>query len=240
SVSITSPYRELLERRLRAEAILRKQRLGFALRRPDLSYSRGLLLIAAYLEQKGHLVQYLIYPDLNDARRFANLCAEADIVGFTAMTPVVQQVYALCRQVKVLNPSALCVLGGPHANIMGVQCLEECPELDVVIAREGELAFAELVDHLEADQDIAGVIYRHAGHETIQNPVQPSDRSIVTADLPGPAYHLLNRSVSAYAHNIRTFLGCPYKCNFCIERLSWRGRKGRISLERVIEEIRLV
>lgn len=240
SVPITSPYRELLERRLKAEAILRKQRLGFALTRPSLSYSRGLLLIAAYLEQKGHRVQYLMYSDLKDARKFASLCAEADVIGFTAMTPVVQQVYALCGQAKVLNPSALCVLGGPHANAMGIQCLEECPELDVVISGEGEVTFAQLVDHLSTYQEIGGVIYRHAGREAIQNPMQPSDKATITTNMPGPAYHLLNRPLSSYAHNIRTFLGCPYKCDFCIERLSWRGRKGRNSLDRVVEEIRLV
>ena len=240
SVPVTSPYRELLERRLKAQSVLCSQRLGFAPSRPGLPYSRGLLLVAAYLEQKGHYIEYLVYPDPGDARKFADLCKEADVIGFTAMTPVVQQVYALSKQAKALNPTAICVLGGAHANVMAVQCLEECPELDAVVTGEGEETFAQFVDHLDSYQDIAGVVYRRAGYEPVQNPAQQNGRLIAAADTPGPAYHLLRRPLFAYAHNIRTYLGCPYKCDFCIERLSWRGRKGRNSLDRVMDEIRLV
>lgn len=240
SVPLASPYRELLERRLKAQTVMHMRRLGFTLSRPGLTYSRGLLLIAAYLEQQGHKLRYLVYPDPADAEKFVDLCKEAQVIGFTAMTPVVQQVYMLCRQAKALNPSALCVLGGPHANAMAGQCLEECPELDVVITGEGEVPFAQLVNHLYSYKDVAGIICRGPGREPIQNPVRPGDRSMSIPDRPAPAYHLLNRPLSDYAHNIRTFLGCPYKCNFCIERLSWHGRGGHNSLQCVIDEIRLV
>jgi hypothetical protein len=126
AVPITSPYRELLERRLKAQTVINEQRLGFLVRRPDLPYSRGLLLVAAYLEQRGHQVRYLVYTDSHDAQSFSNLCREADVIGFTAVTAVVQQVYALCTQVKQLHPSALCILGGPHASAMAGHCLEGC------------------------------------------------------------------------------------------------------------------
>ncbi len=158
AVSITSPYRELLERRLKAQTVINEQRLGFAVRRSDLPYSRGLLLVAAYLEQRGHQVRYLVYADSHDAQSFTDLCQEAHVIGFTAMTPVVQQVYALCRQAKQLHPSLLCVLGGPHANAMAEHCLEECPDLDVVITGNGEVPFAQLVDHLTSYQIYFGFL----------------------------------------------------------------------------------
>ena len=240
AVSITSPYRELLERRLKAQAVINEQRLGFLMRRPDLPYSRGMLLVAAYLEQRGHQVHYLVYPDSHDAQSFINLCQEADVVGFTAVTAVVQQVYALCTQAKQLNPSVLCVLGGPHASAMAEHCLEECPDLDVVITGNGEVPFAQLVDHLTSYQDVPGIIYRQSKYNLVRNPGLNQKQFVATADLPGPAYHLLSRPINAYAHNIRTYLCCPYKCNFCIERLSWQGRRGRNSLERIIEELRFV
>lgn len=239
AVPVTSPYREVLERRLKAQSVISKERLGFTLHRPGLPYSRGLLLIAAYLEQRGHHVQYLIYPDPYDAAKFADLCKEADVVGFTAMTPVVQQAYALCQRAKALNPSLLCVLGGAHANVIAAYCLEECPELDVVITGEGIIPLADLVDHLDAYQDIAGISYRQTGQIITSNPPH-HQQPILAAEMPGPAYHLLSRSIASYAHNIRTFSGCPYQCDFCIERLSWRGRKGHNSLQSIVEEIRHV
>ncbi len=238
-VAVPSPYRELLERRLKAQSVLSKERIGFTISRPALPYSRGLLLIAAYLEQQGHFIRYLIYPDSGDARQFMHLCKEADVIGFTAMTPVVQQVFALCRQAKALRPSALCVLGGPHARTMARRCLEECPELDVVITGAGELSFAQLVDRLESYRDVPGITYRQATYELAQNQLQEKQPR-ATVEMPGPAYHLLRRPLATYAHNIRTFSGCPYKCNFCFERLSWHGRRGHNSLQRVVDEIRLV
>src|SRR6266700_8279165 len=74
SVPVISPYRELLERRLKAQTVIINQRLGFTLNRPGLPYSRGLLLVAAYLEQRGHNVRYLVYPDPADARVFTAFC----------------------------------------------------------------------------------------------------------------------------------------------------------------------
>src|SRR5947199_6333591 len=188
AVAITSPYRELLERRLKAQTIINEQRMGFAVRRSDLPYSRGLLLVAGYLEQRGHQVRYLVYPDRCDAQSFIDLCQEAHVIGFTAVTPVVQQVYALCRQAKQLHPSVLCVLGGPHANAMAEQCLEDCPELDVVITGNGEVPFAQLVDHLASYQDVPGIIYRESQDKFVRNPVLGQEHFVATAELPGPAY----------------------------------------------------
>ncbi len=240
AVPIASPYRELLERRFKAETVINEQRRGFSIRRPDIPYSRGLLLIAGYLEQQGHQVRYLVYSDHSDAQNFIELCQEAHVIGFTAVTPVVQQVYELCRQAKQLQPSVLCVLGGPHATAMAGHCLVECPDLDIVITGSGEVPFAQVVSHLSSYQDVAGIIYRQSKYELVQNPPSRQEQSLATADLPGPAYHLLSRSINAYGHNIRTYAGCPYKCNFCIERLSWHGRRGHNSLERVIDELRFV
>ena len=240
AVSIPSPYRELLERRLKAEAIINEQCLGFPVRRPDLPYSRGLLLVAGYLEQQGHVVRYLVYSESHDTHNFTTLCQEADVIGFTAMTPVVQLVYKLCRRAKQIHPSVLCVLGGPHANAMAGHCLEECPDLDIVITGDGEVPFAQVVNYLTSYQAVPGIIYRQSKNELKRNPALHQEQCIATADLPGPAYHLLSRAINAYAHNIRTYNGCPYKCNFCVERLSWRGHKGYNSLEHVIDKLRLV
>ncbi len=240
AVPLASPYRELLERRLKAQSIISQQRTGFELQRPGLPYSRGLLLLATYIEQQGHKVQYLVYPDPNDAQKFATLCKDADIIGFTAMTPVVQQVYTLCQQAKVLNPSVLCVLGGPHANIMAEQCLQECPELDVVIPAEATIPFAHLVDHLDTYKDTDGIICRQDRQVLTHNPLPQNKRLLTITEMPGPGHHLLNRSLSSYAHNIRTFSGCPYQCDFCIERLSWHGRRGHNSLQRIMDEICMV
>jgi anaerobic magnesium-protoporphyrin IX monomethyl ester cyclase len=240
AVPVPSPYRELLERRLRAETVLREQRWGFSASRPGLTYSRGLLLVAAYLERYGHHVDYLVAPDPKDIQCFARLSQHADVIGITATTPVVQQAYALFQQARALNPGVFCVLGGPHASATGERCLAECPDLDVVIPGSGEIVFVDLLAHLNSYQDIAGIIYRLANQGFIHNRQPASIKPIPVTEMPMPAYHLLSRPLKDYAHNIRTFNGCPYQCTFCMERVSWQGKRGMNDLENVINEIRLV
>lgn len=240
SVPVPSPYRELLERRLKAQSVLHRQRIGYSLKRPGLSYSRGLLLVAAYMEQRGHQVRYLVYADPNDVLKFADYCKQAEVIGITAMTPVVQLAFKLFAQAKLLNPSIITILGGPHANSMKTQCLEECPELDVVIPGEDEVPFANLVNHLDNYHEEAGIIYRSEKKTPVHNILPITHRFITISETPAPAYHLLNRPISTYAHNIRTYSGCPYQCDFCIERLSWKGNNGLNSLKHVVDEIRIV
>jgi len=240
AVPVPPAYRTVLERRLRAETVLREQRWGCAVRRPGLTYSRGLLLVAASLQRHGHRVQYLVACDPADLQHYASLSRSADVIGITATTPVVQQAYALFSQAKMLHPEALCVLGGPHASARGEDCLAECSAIDVVIPGPGESIFAELLAHVTSYQDVAGIIYRLHPQGVAYN--RPATQSILLPEAEGllPAYHLLSRPLHTYAHNIRTFHGCPYHCLFCMERFSWRGQQGVNSLDNVLAEIRLV
>jgi anaerobic magnesium-protoporphyrin IX monomethyl ester cyclase len=240
AVLVPSPYRELLECRLRAETVLREQRWGFSVSRPSLTYSRGLLLVAAYLERHGHYVDYLVVPDPRDIQRFATLSQQADVMGITATTPVVQQAYTLFEQAKTLNANIFCVLGGPHASATGERCLAECHALDVVIPGPGEIVFVDLLERLHSYQDVAGIIYRLTGQGFAHNQQPAGLKPISFSEMLKPAYHLLSRPLEEYAHNIRTFNGCPYQCTFCIERISWQGKQGMNKLENVVDEIRLI
>ncbi len=118
--------------------------------------------------------------------------------------------------------------------------MEECAELDIVVAGEGEEPFANLVDHLDVYQDEPGIIFRQDSGKFVYNPLLTNKRLGVQTNASIPAYHLLSHPLSHYGHNIRTYNGCPYHCDFCIERLSWNGSSGLDDINRIVDEVRQV
>src|SRR5437870_5403849 len=87
SMTLPPTYRSLLMARLQAQHILQTQRIGIVPIRPGLTYSRGLLLVAASLQRAGHRVIYVVYNDPQDRQRLPTVLAEAQVVGLHALTP---------------------------------------------------------------------------------------------------------------------------------------------------------
>ena len=50
------------------------------------------------------------------------------------------------------------VFGGPHVTFWNDKALQECPELDVVVRREGEYTLLELAQRLKQAKTITDVI----------------------------------------------------------------------------------
>lgn len=204
--------------------------------RPGLTYSRGLLTIAASLERSGFRVIYAVYPDPVDQKYIFQIIKDVDAVGITVITPTFNHVISLCDWIKKINPNVKIVLGGPHVSCLGLEILQACKSADLAMIGECEERFPELLKSITCPNKISGVIYRNE-----DGIVQQSEGSIMpvnVAELPMPAYHLLRRPLSEYAHNIRTTRGCPYNCNFCFERLT--SNKLEISAqptEKIIHEI---
>jgi anaerobic magnesium-protoporphyrin IX monomethyl ester cyclase len=158
-----------------------------------------------------------------------------DIVGITSpFTSQIENTIQVARLIKEISPNIFVVAGGPHFSVRGRQFLEENPEVDVVVAGEGEIAMLELVKALENKSpynNIKGLIFRS---RSSQNGVEiKNNRPELIKDLdslPLPAYHLvdmeryfhfLGKGLSSrpgkYSRSISmiTSRGCPYNCIFC-------------------------
>lgn len=118
-------------------------------------------------------------------------------------------------------PHCHIVLGGPEVSYRPADILQTLPQVDSLIAGEGELPLALLVDALSGIgklSDVPGLWYREGdvpvGREPHVHPALP--------DSPiGPAYLAALSGRIAY---IETSRGCPYSCAFC---LSGRGERLR-------------
>lgn len=187
----------------------------------------GLLSIANTLAKRGIKVDYLapslayqgIYRDLYFNQKLLGLIAKwhYDLIGFSAHTCAIPKAIELAREVKVWQPEARTVIGGPHVNgIYGsIEAARERTELetsfDIVIPGRGEQA---LLSHLDVEASIPA----------FEDYPSSDNRFLNVSELP--------------AARIFTALGCRkgQQCVFCADRLHTK-RFNRRPLKFVSDEL---
>ncbi|MGD6851321.1 MAG: B12-binding domain-containing radical SAM protein [Candidatus Bathyarchaeia archaeon] len=204
----------------------------------------GLGYLAAVLEKNNYKVDVIDCQALKigyDEAKQEIKNRQPDIVGITSTTLTYKSALILIKAAKEVNPNILTILGGPHVTFWDTQALEECPELDVVVRREGEQTILELVQKAEAKQsfkDILGITFRENG-KTIKTEDRPWLENL--DELPFPAIHLWPiekmRSFGEVIFPLTTSRGCVFWCNFCTA-VRMMGRKYRMrSVKNVVDEL---
>lgn len=213
----------------------------------------GLMTIYSYVKELGYDAEFLdsrllgLTPD--DLTKKL-LDGGYDVVGIPVFTNTAADSFGTARLVKEALPSCTVVLGGVHVTSMPKRSLEECPSADLVVVGEGELTMAELLDSLSIGQpplgQIRGLAWRNdgsvvvnPGRDLIKDPnMLPHIRyQDVRMDLyvPHPTQYL-----ELPSFNVFTQRGCPYQCTFC-QAMVTMGKKVRFkSVDKVIEEIRIL
>ncbi len=185
----------------------------------------GILSLAGYLERRSSF-----HVDLVDAQPRGYTYGQlevmlrdrpADVVGITAMTFTLIDVFKTIRVVRRVMPSAKIVLGGPHVHLYPSETIRH-PEVDFLLQGEGEVAFLELLNNLDnpaAWPSIKGLVYKD-GERIVNNGIAASTENL--DELGMPARHLLNvgdyTSLLGRDNVITTMFtsrGCPYRCTFC-------------------------
>ena len=162
------------------------------------------------------------------------------ILGATSSTLTYKSALNVVRIAKELNPNCVTVMGGPHVTFWDDKALQECPELDFIVRKEGENTFLELVQRIEANQsfrNVLGITYRSEG-KIVRNPDRPYIENL--DDLPFPARHLWPLERLRKYEDILYLIasrGCVYWCEFCAT-VRMHGRKYRFrSPKNVVDEL---
>lgn len=207
----------------------------------------GLLSIAAVLEESHHDV---FIADFNlerfDEQKLFGYITEKEInvIGISIVTPKVYGAMELAVTLKNKFPGIRIIAGGPHATLMPVQLLDDCPSIDIVIQGEGEFRMRDLVAALVKGDDIEkidGIAFRKDGRIIT---IPPSGFINDINVIPRPARHLVD--ILRYSSHMKTILspattmmtsrGCPYKCIYCSKSIT--GEKLRaMTPENVIAEM---
>jgi radical SAM superfamily enzyme YgiQ (UPF0313 family) len=133
----------------------------------------------------------------------------------------------LTEALQAASPELPVLWGGMHPTLVPHECIEDC---DMVLKGEGEFALTDLMNRLQAGQDISdtpNLLLRNSKGDSIDNPLRP-----LVTDLDSLPF----RDYTAHAHKVFIWgktvergdpmvgdpvfqmmgsRGCIYKCAYC-------------------------
>ena len=81
------------------------------------------------------------------------------MIGLPVFTPTASYVFETAKLIREALPDCIVVYGGVHATDMSAESMQESPECDFVIRREGELTMVELIEAMKArETDFSGIV----------------------------------------------------------------------------------
>lgn len=231
------------------------------------SYSKGgnaypstaIMLIGSVLSASGYKVSIVDGAvDENYFMEVQRICLENDdllFVGMSVMTTQIPFAVQISELVKSLRKSLKIVWGGPHPTLFPEQTLSN-DNVDIIAINEGSETAVNLSDALRNYlnlKSVHGIGFKDNEKKIIINGVASCDRIDV---LPHLDFNLIKvkqylepRGESVYKREfpnvktdlrimpILTGLGCPYRCEFCINVILKRQYRFR-SAESIVNEIK--
>jgi radical SAM superfamily enzyme YgiQ (UPF0313 family) len=218
----------------------------------------GIASLAAFVREKGFGVGIIDCPALkitsNEVFEIIKR-KNPSIVGFSSTTYTLPRVTEIAKKIREEMPTTLTVFGGSHANVAGIETVNQYNFFDIVsYGLDGEYIIHDIVKkYAEKKYDrnsfmndftllgnIKGIIYKKNNVVT-QNP--EGDLVDNLDELPLPARDLFpmekyiplpNQYKKLPLTNMVVIRGCPYFCSFCDQAGTGARRR---SPKKVMEEI---
>ncbi len=190
----------------------------------------GPLFAASAALKAGHQVSFLdcTAENLSLDDCMARIGRERpDIVGVAVRTHLANEALRIVRETRRRFPNVRTLLGGIHATFMYREMMDECPEIDLVIAGEAEVATGHLLDALEKGAPLAcvpGLVWRDGAELR----VNPGAGPLKDLDGNRPAYGLIpnwdlyrNHINGERSAVVQFSRGCVQKCRYCSQWKFW-------------------
>jgi anaerobic magnesium-protoporphyrin IX monomethyl ester cyclase len=201
----------------------------------------GILALATPLLRAGYEIRIIdstITPDFQ--RRTIEELRDALCLAVSLVTgPMIRETVEIAKSAKELYPDKPVILGGWHPSLLPDQTLA-APYVDVVVKGQGEDAFLEVVQRIEAGESlkgIQGVGYKESGRLMFNapRPLKP------ISDLPPKAYHLADFDAYQRVCGRRwamytSSLACPFNCAYCTNEGVYGRKWNALEPEQVVEE----
>jgi radical SAM superfamily enzyme YgiQ (UPF0313 family) len=228
----------------------------------------GLLAIAALPVQKGYDIRIIDQRLTKDFERAVRdeVGPETVIFGVTCITgEQIGYAVEVTQLLKANWPNIPVVWGGVHATLLPEQTCEH-PDIDYVVAGDGDLVFCELFERLRDGlpvDDLRGLVYKTSAGAVSSNAgevelnfksngnyqvVRRNGSTDVIRDLdslPPTPYELVDFSKYEIFHTddgsksatLNTARGCPFRCRFCSDPVLNDGKWRGLTPDKIIERL---
>ncbi len=215
---------------------------GIAMAGRDIARAAGILpplgiaSVSSFLARRGlssRIIDYSAFPD-SDGRVAEYLRDERPAtVGLSCTTSTFLDGVRIAKLAKSVLPGVCVMFGGPHVSALKERILSEFPEIDLVVAGEGEETLSEVMESGGDDLgSIKGLVYREASGEVCFNGFR--EDGLEMDSLPYPAYEKLDGYPERYMLPIFSYpsppgtsalssRGCPYSCDYCDRSVFGQG-----------------
>jgi len=178
----------------------------------------GIMYLSSYLKTEGF--ENIRMVDLASSRKVPSL--DEDIIGISSTTPCFPEALRVLKELRKYSKAHF-VIGGPHATVSPMECLNE--GFNQVVIGEGERAILKIV------KGTMGSFLK-----------EPLIRNLDSIPFPDRASFPLDRySTSLEGRKATTMItsrGCPFSCSFCCK--VWGKRIRFRSYRNVLKEAALL
>lgn len=203
--------------------------------------------LASYLKEHGFPeIRIVVSAFWEDDETILDLCAGADVVGFTATSPMMGHALPLAGKIKERSPGVITVFGGAHPTIEAHETLQY-PVVDYVVRGEGEqtlLALITALDKHSPTDAIPGLSFRDDDGTIIHNTARGLIADLDTLPFPDRALfdqpRFLEVGYKRFGDRgawVLSSRGCPFQCTYCASHEVWTRNWRARSAANIIQEI---
>ncbi|NQU79481.1 B12-binding domain-containing radical SAM protein [Candidatus Woesearchaeota archaeon] len=202
----------------------------------------GLSYIQAYLKEKSFESKQFLPQErvgVETVMRFIEK-ENPSHIGFCCYDTGYYFIRILVKEIRKRFKDIKIIVGGPTTLFNHDFMMQDCPEIDLCVIGDGELAFHEIISgkHMK---EINGIIYRE-DNRIIKTP----ERDLVSSGVKGAELDLLSSPILSGLpfdrSNISIFTarGCVMNCAFCLCPTICKGRVRNHSIKRVVDELKML
>ena len=219
--------------------------MNVALIGPNFEENLSLRYLASSLRQAGHCPNLIQFNTPQDTERAARSARGLPLVGLSLSFQVrAREFFALACRLKRESPDMVIVAGGHFASCAADEILRDNPDIDAIVAHEGERAIVELAQTCSTRpvnfDRILGLVYRRSDGSIVRSPPRPVECNLdglPEPDRSGPT-PLCAGIPTAYMLGSRGCVGsCTYCCVTTLHRLAPGPAFRQRSPERIAEEM---